>query len=82
MGMLAFQAGERAGDLTNSFIEALRMPPYLARRGVENRSDGTSQALVLWVPEIDGKRSLGATEDQGRSYDRTDSAPILHERVP
>jgi len=61
--MLAVQTGERAGDLPNSVIEALRMRPYLTPRGVEDRSDRTPQPLVLWVPEIDGERSLVATEE-------------------
>ena len=81
MRIFAAQARKRAGDLANSVIEALRMPPYLASRSVEDRSDGTTQPLVLWVPKIDGKRSLVATEEQGRGYNRTDSAPIVHERV-
>jgi len=61
--MLAVQAGDRASDLANCVIEALGMRPYLACRGVEDRSDGTTQPLILWVPEIDGERSLVATEE-------------------
>lgn len=61
--MLAVQAGERASDLANCVIEALRMRPYLARRSVEDRSDLTPQPFVLWVPEFDGERSLVATEE-------------------
>ena len=81
MRMLASQARKRASDLANCIIEALRMPPYLASRGIENRSNRAKQSLVLRVPEIDGERSLIAPKDQGRSDDRTDSAPIVHERV-
>ena len=81
MRMLASQARKRAGDLANCVIETFRMPPYLARLRVEDRCNGTKQTLVLWCPEIDGKRSLIATEEQGRGYDRADSAPIVDERV-
>jgi hypothetical protein len=61
--MLAAQTRKRSGDLANCVIEALRMPPYLARLRIENRCNGTKQTLVLWGPEIDGKRSLIAAED-------------------
>ena len=82
MRMLASQAGKRAGDLANCVIETFRMPPYLARLRVEDRCNGTKQTLVLWCPEIDGKRSLIATEEQGRGYDRADSAPIACRPLP
>ena len=74
MRMFAAEARERTGDLANCFIEALRMPPYLARLRVEDRCNGTMQTLVLRVPKIDSKRSLVTTEEQGRGYDRPDSA--------
>ena len=81
MRMLASQAGKRAGDLPNCVIKAFWMPPYLARLCVEDRCNGTMQTLVLRVPEIDGERSLIAPKEQGRGYDRADSAPIVDERV-
>ena len=48
--MLASQTRKRAGDLPNCVIEALWMPPCLARCGIEDRSDGATQTIVLWVP--------------------------------
>jgi hypothetical protein len=61
--MPAIQAGERASDLANCVIEALRMRAHLTRRGVEDWGDGTTQPLAPWVPKIDGERSLVATEE-------------------
>jgi hypothetical protein len=77
--MLASQARKGAGDLPNCVIKAFWMPPYLARLRVEDRCNGTKQALILWGPEIDGKRSLIAAKDQGRGDDGTNSASIVHE---
>jgi hypothetical protein len=63
--MLASQARKRASDLPSYVIKAFWMPPYFARRGIEDRSYGATQTLVLRCPEIDGERSLIATEKQG-----------------
>jgi hypothetical protein len=63
--MLAAKAGKSARDLANWFIEAFWVPPYLACCGIEDRRNGAKQSSVLRTPQIDGKRSLIATEKQG-----------------
>jgi hypothetical protein len=40
--MFASKARKRAGDLANCFIEAFRMPPYLACRGIEDWGNRTT----------------------------------------
>ena len=66
MGVLASQAGDRAGDLANGFFKAIGQIEQLASRGIEDRRNRPAQGLVLRIPEFNGKRSLVATEDWRR----------------
>ena len=68
MRVLASRTCDRAGDIENRLVEALRQIEYFAGRGVEERRNRPAQGFVLCTPEFDCESSLMAAEKWRRNY--------------
>src|SRR5271165_4839303 len=70
MRVLASRTCDRAGDIANRLVEALRQIEHFAGRGVEERRNRPAQGFVLCTPGFDCESSLMATEEWRCGDDR------------